>query len=199
MKRKSLFALLLVTSLLMSAPALSAPDAASSTQPAVATKVAPKADTKTEPVVAPAVEKKAEETKTAAETQDTQKWWQGILVTVIEAVLAIVTPILSILIMLLVKKWKLKIEQDKVDWVLSKGLGAGEQYIKGKLKAGLPVEGPEVAKIALDLTNKLAVQYQLPSKLGNYFADLIEAKLGEAVIEAGGAKAVVANGAGSGG
>jgi hypothetical protein len=196
MTKRSVVSVILGLMLLTGSISLAAPDAAPTTQPVVATKVA----TPVAPTATPTAEAvKVEETKPAVtETQDTQKWWQGVLVTVIEAAIAIVTPVLSVLIMLLIRKWKLKIEQDKVDWILSKAVGAGEQYVKGKLKDGKPVDGPEAARIALELGNKLLEQYKLPSKLGTYLSELIEAKLGEGVVDAGGARAVV-NGEGTGG
>jgi len=122
---------------------------------------------------------------------DTQKWWQGLLVTVIEGVAAIAFPILSLLLMALAHKWKLKIEQEKIDWVLSKAIGFGEQKAKVALKDGKPMSGPEIAKIAVEHGSKLLDQYKLPKKLGDYLADLIEAKLGEKVVSDGGAKASV--------
>jgi hypothetical protein len=176
------------------------------TQPATkapATKVAPATETPATPAAAP-VETKAEpaakaetkgEVKAEEKSEDTQAWWQGLLVTVIEGVVAIALPILSILGMALARKWKLKIEQDKLDWVLSKAIGFGEQKAKTALKDGKPMAGPEIAKIAVEQGSKLLEQYQLPKKLGDYLADLIEAKLGERVVEAGGARAVV-NGTG---
>lgn len=121
-----------------------------------------------------------------------QKWWQNLLMLIISAVLTIATPILSVLAMALIKKWNLKIEQSKVDWVLEKAIGAGEQYAKNRLKAGQPVEGSEIKKVALEHANTLAAKYA--PKLGSYLSDLIEAKLGQKLVEAGGAKAAV-NGA----
>lgn len=151
------------------------------TTPAAAPAASQPAPAPTAAPVATAPEKAAE-----APAQDTQKWWQGLLVTAIEAVAAIVTPILSILLIVLLKKWNLKIEQDRVDWALSKAIGFAEQKAKVALKDGKPMEGPEIAKIAVEHGTKLLEQHKLASKFGDWLADGIEAKLGENVLADGG-------------
>ena len=126
----------------------------------------------------------------SAQGDSGQKWWQNLLVTIITAMLTVATPIITVLIMALIKKWNLKIEQDKIDWVLEKAKGYAEQYAKNKLKDGQPVTGPEVAKVAVEYGSKLAAMYS--PKLADYLAELIEAKLGQDVIASGGAQAVMA-------
>jgi hypothetical protein len=111
-----------------------------------------------------------------------QKWWQNLLLIVISGILTIATPILSVLAMSLLKKWNIKVEQQKVDWVLEKAIGYGDQFAKNKLKAGQPVTGPEIMKVALEHGDKLAVQYA--PHLGAYLAELIEAKLGQQGMDA---------------
>jgi hypothetical protein len=184
--------LVLILTLLFVVPSFAADGAPSTKAPA--TKVAPKPDAAA-PVAAPEekptadkpTEKKSEETK-----EDTQKWWQGLLVTIIEAFVAIVAPILSILLMVLIRKWNLKIEQQKVDWVLDKSLGFGEQKLKKLLKDDNPPEDPDsIKQAALEHGTKLLEKYGLARKLGGWMADGIEARLGQKVVEAGGAKKVV--------
>lgn len=126
-------------------------------------------------------------------TEDTQKWWQGLVVTVIEGVVAIALPILSILLMSLIRKWNLKIEQDKVDWVLKKALGFAEQKAKVALKDGKPMEGPEIAKAAVEHGTALLEKYGLAKKFGEWLADGIEAKLGESVLDDGGRNVASSN------
>lgn len=138
----------------------------------------------------PAGEKPAGEAAEAPK-EDTQKWWQGLLVTVIEAAVAIVTPILSILLMVLIRKWNLKIEQEKVDWVLDKGIGHGEQLAKKALKDGKPIDEPGIKSAAVEKSRELLKKYGLAKKFGDWIADGIEARLGQKVVEAGGAKKVV--------
>lgn len=188
--------LILIFALGVAVPSFAADGSPATKAPA--TKVSPKADAQpaAAPVAAPeekpadkTVEKKAEEPK-----KETQAWWKGILVTVLEFVFAVVAPILSILIMVLIRKWNLKIEQEKVDWVLDKALGFGEQKLKIALKEGKEVEGPEIAKAALEHGNKLLDKYGLGKKFGEWLADGIEARLGQKVVEAGGAKKVVNGG-----
>jgi len=148
--------------------------------------------TTTQPTVAKVATVTPSVVVTAAQPAATgQKWWQGLLLIIIEGLIAIIVPILSVLLMGLVRKWNLKIEQDKINWVLDKAVGYGEQYAKNKLKAGQSVTGPEIAKIALEHGTKLATTYA--PKLGAYLAELIEAKLGENVVADGGAKAVIAD------
>lgn len=116
-------------------------------------------------------------------TQDTQALWQAVLVTVLTGVFAIAAPIVSTLVITLLRKWNVKVEQDKVDWVVNKAIGYGEQWAKNKMKDGKPVTGPEVAKEALQYGNKLAAVYA--PKLGGYLAELIEAKLGQQTLADG--------------
>lgn len=130
----------------------------------------PKADT----IPAPVATVKPEEAG--------QKWWQNLLLIIISGILTIATPILSVLAMSLLKKWNIKVEQQKVDWVLEKAIGYGDQFAKNKLKAGQPVTGPEILKVALEHGGKLAEQYA--PKLGSYLSDLIEAKLGQQGMDA---------------
>lgn len=155
--------------------------------PAKAPAAAPVATVPAEPSVA-ASESKAPEKAAEKPTQDTQKWWQGLLVTVIESFVAVVMPILSILLMILIRKWNLKIEQDKVDWCLDKALGAGEQKLKQMLKDGKPIDAPGVKSAAVEHGTALLEKYGLAKKFGDWLADGIEARLGEKVVAAGGAK-----------
>ena len=155
--------------------------------PAKAPAAAPAATVPVEPPVA-VLEPKAPEKAAEKPTQDTQKVWQGALVIGIEAIVAIVTPILSLLLMVLIRKWNLRIEQEKLDWVLDKSLGAGEQKLKQLLKDGKEVEGPAIVKAALETGGPLLEKYGLAKKFGDWLTTGIEARLGEKVIAAGGAK-----------
>ena len=152
---------------------------APATQPAEAPK--PAEEVKTEE---PKEEVKAEEVKEeAATTAETQAWWQGILVLVIQFVAAVATPVLSMLLIMGLRKWNIKLEQDKVEWALGKAVGYGEQAAKKALKDGKPLEGPAVMKIAVEQGDKLLKQYKVDKKVIAYLEDLIEAKLGEKELE----------------
>jgi len=195
-KRIMLIAMLVCLSGPIYAQDASPPDAAKAKPPAAATTPTGGPETgsaASQPVKAasPSAPAKAPEKASQSVSGDTQKWWQGALVVVLEGVAAIVFPILSVLGMALIRKWNLKIEQDKLDWVLTKSLGFAEQKAKVALKDGKPMDGPSLAKAAVEHGGKLLDQYKLPKKLGDLLADLIEAKLGEKVVEGGGAKKVV--------
>jgi hypothetical protein len=129
------------------------------------------------------VVKEVPATKEATKDGSKQSWWQGTLVFLIEQLTKIIIPILGVLLMLLVRKWQLKVEQDQVDWIVTKAVGFGEQKAKVALKAGTPLDAPETLKFALEHGSALLNQYKLPAKLGEYLADLIEAKLGEKIVE----------------
>jgi len=130
-------------------------------------------------------------TETVKDIQTTQSWLQGMFVIIIEAVVAIVTPIISILLMFLIRKWNLKIEQDKVDWALDKGIGYAEQLVKKALKDGEPMAESGIKEAAVEKSREVLQQYGLADKFGSWLADGIEARLGQRVVEAGGAKKVV--------
>jgi len=126
---------------------------------------------------------------------DTQQWWQNLLVQIISFVAAVATPVLSVLAISLLRKWGVKLEREKVEWIASKAIGYGEQKAKNALKDGKPLEGPEIMKMALHQAAQLAEGYKADKKLAAYLENLIEAKLGEKVIEQGGANIVAkANG-----
>lgn len=110
-------------------------------------------------------------------SESTQSVWQNILMTIITSILTVVVPVLSYLIMLLLKKIGLKVEQEKIDWILDKSTGFGDQYAKNMLKDGKPVSGPEIARVAANYGNKLAKIYA--PKLTTYIEELIEARLGQ--------------------
>lgn len=162
-------------------------DAAPASQPTAVATSTEDSLKKAEPTKSvPTTEVRKTEATTSSSSQEVQKWWQGLLVIIIQAVAAIVTPVLGVLLMILVRKWQLKIEQDKVEWIVSKAVGFGEQKAKQALNAGKPMEGPEIAKVAVEQGGKLLQQYKLPKKLGDYLADLVEAKLGEKLLDQGG-------------
>lgn len=174
--RKVTLLVVLFTAVCLTAPTFAAPDAALTTQPVA------KVETKAAPV-APAVESKAEVTKTEAvkvevKTEDTQKWWQNLLVTVISTVLTIATPVLSLLLVILLRRWNIKVELDKVKAFAEAGKNYAEQYARNKLKEGKALDAPEVAKIALEKGRELS-QGKLAPWAAAKLTDWIEAKVGE--------------------
>lgn len=185
--------LIILLTLAFALPVIAAPDAkvvVTSTVDPVTQPVEPATKVSGAPgasigLVPGAVEGK-DDKKVPAAPEESQKWWQGLLVTVIEASVAILLPILSILLMGLIRKWNLKIDQDKVDWVLNKAIGYAEQKAKVALNEGEPMEGPEIARIAIDQAEFLLKKYKAAAKLGDWIAKGIEAKLGEKLLENGG-------------
>ncbi len=159
------------------APATKAAPAAAPAAPAAAPAASAPAET------APAT--KAPETPAegvsegAAKEGETQAWWKAITVFLIEVSTALALPLLIVLAMVANKKWKLGLERDTIEWVVSKAVGFGEQKAKVALKDGKPMEGPKILEAALGHGTSLLVTKGLAAKWGDKLADLIEAKLGE--------------------
>lgn len=153
-------------------------------KPAVAVKATDKAktvaDTAAKPIPATKVETKQAPKE---EAKPKQSFWQGVLVLVLEAVLAIATPIIVILLTILLRKWKLNIEVEKVQWVVDKATGFGEQKLRNVLRDGHEPNYSEIKKDSLSFGEKLLKESGLLKKWGDYFADLIEAKLGESKLK----------------
>lgn len=152
-------------------PAAKAPAAKTTLAP---TPPATKVETKKADPVKPTV---------VAKDGEKQKWWQGVLVTVIEAVLAFALPILATLLGLLLRKMKLNVEREKLEWVLGKATGYGEQALRKKLKDGKEPDYDGVKAQAKDIGYKLLVQQGLAKKWGEMLSDMIEAKLGQSKLE----------------
>ena len=116
-------------------------------------------------------------------TPDMQAWWMNLILMIISFIASIAVPVISYLIIVLLRRWNVKIEQDKIDWILQKTVGYAEQKAKVALKDGKPMSGPEVLKVALDQGNKFLTKYALDKKFSSWLTDLIEAKLGEKTRE----------------
>jgi hypothetical protein len=127
----------------------------------------------------------------AAEAIETQAWWQGMLLLVIQFFGAVLVPVLVALGMVFVKKYNFQIEQEKLEYAAEKAIGYGEQQMKKLLKDGKEVSGPEILKIAVEHGNKILEQYNLANKFGSWLGEIIEARLGQDVVAMGGAKAAV--------
>jgi len=93
----------------------------------------------------------------AVANTETQSWWQHLLVTIISTVGAIAVPVLSLLLVILLKRWNIKIELDKVQAIAKAAKDFGEQKARSALKDGKPLAGPEVAKIALEKGREMAL------------------------------------------
>ena len=169
------------------APKVTVETKAPASQPAAKTSEEPAAK-----VAEPKEEKPAEEPAKEEKSIETQKWWQAILVTVIQAVAAVGQPILVVLLGALMRKMKLNVEKEKLEWVVAKTVGYGEQLGKKALKGGKPMAGPDILKSALDKGEEWMKQQGLYKKWGSKLGDLVEAKLGEVEVAKAEAKSKTA-------
>lgn len=124
-----------------------------------------------EVTVAP-VEVKAEE-----KTEDMQSWWQHLLITLISIFGTIAVPVLSTLAILLLKRWNIKVEYDKAEWVANKAKDYAEQKARVALKDGKPLNAEGIKKVALEKGRELG-EGNLAPWVAKFLTDLIEAKLG---------------------
>lgn len=184
MKSMRISVLVLVVAL-AAAPALAKDAAPSKAKPAPAA-VQPAAKA---PAAAPApaaakpTPAATEKAPAPAQTAEKQTWWQGALLILVKAVVPILASILSILLMVLVNKWKLNIERERVEWIVGKATGFGEQKLRNLLREGKDPDYDGIKKSAIDFGDKLLIQEGLAAKWGKLLTDLIEAKLGQSKLE----------------
>jgi hypothetical protein len=179
--------LLTVLLLLSFASTSYAQDAQPPAKVAPAAKVAP--TTAPTPAATPTPEPaapKAEPAKTEAPKADDgekQKFWQGLLLTILQAVFAAASPILVVLLGWVAHKFKLKIEMDKLQWVVDQAVGLGEQKLRVALKDGKEPDYEGVKAQAVGLGKDLLLKKGLAKKWGGMLGDLVEAKLGLSKLE----------------
>lgn len=124
-------------------------------------------------------------TATTAPTPEKQEWWQVLLAELLKVFLVIFVPVLSTLIVSLLKRWKINVEYQQVNDIASKAAGWAEQKALAALKEGKEkTGGAEKMKLALDFANGLANQYKLSAKATEKLQDLIESALGQEQIKA---------------
>jgi hypothetical protein len=155
------------------APAPAAPTAAPKEETAPATQPAAAPTTTGDPAAAeaPAPEK--------------QEWWQVLLAELLKLFLVIFVPVLSTLIVSLLKRWKINVEFEQVNSIAAKAAGWAEQKALSALKEGKEkTSGADKMKLALDFANGLANQYKLSAKATEKLQDLIESALGQEVVKA---------------
>lgn len=121
---------------------------------------------------------KAVELQATPENQETQSWWQHIVITIITTTGAIAVPVLSTLMIILLRRWNIKVEYEKAEWVATQAKNYAEQLARNALKEGKQVEGSSTARLALDYSRQLARDKLAPWSAAQ-LAGLIEAKLGE--------------------
>jgi hypothetical protein len=114
---------------------------------------------------------------------DAQTWWQVLLMFLIKASLAIAGPVLSVLVVTLLRRWKINLEYDQVNKLVSAAAGFAEQKSAIALKEGAQkTSGAEKLKLALDFADSLAKQYKLSAKATSKLTELIESHLGQAKL-----------------
>jgi hypothetical protein len=146
---------------------------------------------------APAAAPAAATDKPAAEVKpaepEKQVWWQVLLAELLKLFLVIFVPVLSTLIVSLLRRWKINVEFEQVNSIAVKATGWAEQKALSALKEGKEkTGGADKMKLALDFGNGLANQYKLSAKATEKLQDLIESALGQEKVKA--AAAAEANG-----
>lgn len=189
----ALFATLLVAmpTVISAAPDSGAPAtkvaAPAAPAPAAAPAAAPKDVPASQPTAAaPTVtdDKPAAEAAPAPAPEQ-QGWWQVLLAELLKLFLVIFVPVLSTLIVSLLKRWKINVEFEQVNSIATKAAGWAEQKALSALKEGKEkTSGAEKMKLALDFANGLANQYKLSAKATEKLQDLIESALGQEVVKA---------------
>lgn len=131
----------------------------------------------------PADKPAAEVTKPAE--PEKQVWWQVLLAELLKLFLVIFVPVLSTLIVTLLRRWKINVEFEQVNSIATKAAGWAEQKALAALKEGKEkTGGAEKMKMALDFANGMANQYKLSAKATEKLQDLIESSLGQEKVKA---------------
>jgi hypothetical protein len=172
------------------APATPTPAATPAAPKAEPKAAEPKAAEPAAPASAPAAttatatdDKPAEVAKPAA--PEKQEWWQVLLAELLKIFLVIFVPVLSTLIVSLLRRWKINVEFAQVNDIATKAAGWAEQKALSALKEGKEkTSGGDKMKLALDFANGLANQYKLSSKATEKLQDLIESALGQEKVKA---------------
>lgn len=116
-----------------------------------------------------------------------QAWWQVLIADLLQVFVAIAVPVLSTLVVVLARRWKMNLEFDKVNAIALKAAGWAEQKAYKALREGQPQSSSaEKLDTALEFAKDLANKYKLPAKATEKLEDLIEAALGEKKVQDGG-------------
>jgi len=115
-----------------------------------------------------------------APVQGVQQWWQALVYYLVAAILGIAGPVITVLIVTLLKKKGIVVDQQVLGTLISTGVNYAEQLSAKALKENQPpLPGAEKMKQALAVVNTLAEQYKLKKLAEDKLIQLIEAKLGE--------------------
>lgn len=107
-----------------------------------------------------------------------QSWWQHLILTIVTTFSAVAVPVLTTLLIVFIRRWNIKVEYDKAEWVARQGANYAEQIARNHLRGGQPLRGDKVLTIALEQSRKLATGTLAPWAT-NALQELIEAKLGD--------------------
>lgn len=111
--------------------------------------------------------------------EPTQKWWQALLLYVVTVVGGIAAPIISYLVIALLRKKNIAVDTALVDGLVEKGINFAEEQAAKALKNGAkPDPGAEKMKLAISAVDSLAEQFKLKKLAVDKIKLLIEAKLG---------------------
>jgi len=131
----------------------------------------------TTPTSQPVTKTVAKEAPKKIDTQDLQAWWQHLVITVISTTGAVAVPVLTTLLIVLLRRWNIKLEYQKAEWFAIQGKNYAEQMARNVLREGRAVDTSESAKLALRYSRELATG-KLAPWASKELAGLIEARLG---------------------
>lgn len=115
--------------------------------------------------------------QTPVEDGSKQSWWQHVVLTIITTTGAVAVPVLTTLLIVLLRRWNVRLEYDKAEWVARKGADFAEQAARNYLRGGQPLDGGKTMHIALTQSRKLATGTLAPWATAA-LEGLIEAHLG---------------------
>lgn len=117
-------------------------------------------------------------TKEELSSTTTQEWWQHLLVTVISTIGTVAVPVLSTLLVVLLRRWNIRVEYEKAEWFAKQGKNYAEQMARNALKDGKRVDINKTSQLALEYSRDLA-RGKLAPWAAKELSGLIEAQLGQ--------------------
>jgi len=116
-----------------------------------------------------------------AAAEPTQKWWQALLIYVVTVVGGIAAPVISYLVITLLKKKNIVVDAALVDGLVEKGINFAEEQAAKALKTGQkPDASAAKMQTAINAVDLLLEQFKLKKLASDKLKVLIESKLGAA-------------------
>lgn len=113
-----------------------------------------------------------------------QVWWQTLLSELLKVFVLIAVPVLTALIVILLKRGGMKIDSEQIEKLAGAAAGWAEQKALEALKDGKPkTSGADKMKLAIDFANGAVGQYGLKKKAIGKLQELIESHLGKEQIK----------------